>query len=832
MSDTLDWRDIAHITTRRWWIPVILAVLGALLGVYAATSLAPVHRSQGTVLVGPLDSTVTRSTTLRASESLATFYADMARRELVLVPVRERLGLEMPLEQLRTSVSAAVPDENRRVVVITVESGSEDEARSIASEIVKELVSLSPAPTGATAPEFVGAQVDALEATIQRSEAQIDELQSTLSQTAGEPERAELERTITLRQQLLNEQRQTYVELVALEPDSDAGGLAVLDDVASVTHAGRASPTTGALVGGAAGAVVGLVLVWLLDKRTRARNVEPEAPVEPVAVAPPAPTVNLVVRPTAGAANRRLPRAAPRRTEPRVQPRRERASERVNGTTEEMTTTAERTGRDHSSEAARPATLGLVEALCVALADATVTYCHWKSNEALDRSLSGDNDLDLLVARADQARFLEVLAHLGFKEARLPSSREVPGVSHYYGLDRPSGRLVHVHAHFRLVLGDDTTKNFWLPVEAAYLASSSQDGLLPVPAPEHELAVLVLRMVLKHSTWDAQLQGRGTLSASEKREVEWLLRRTDWERAEAFVATNLPFLVEVWPECRRAIESGCPRFERMRAADRLVRALESCARRPRGKDTALRVTRRVTWRVHRHLARRPVGKRLVGGGAVVAFAGGDGAGKSTAVEATARWLSGPLAVERVHLGRPPKSPATVAVKIALSVGNRAGLFPDLAAPTVPPADPSAGWLLWHVCTARNRRRAYARARRVAAEGGVVVSDRFPLAQLRSMDGPRTQIFRDRPGQGRLARWLIDHEARQYSVFARPDVLVVLRVDPEVAVRRKTDEAPDYVRRRCTEVWEAAWEEQVVVIDAGQPAAAVMADIRAAVWDRL
>ncbi len=168
MSDTLDWRDIAHITGRRWWIPVVLAVLGALLGVYAATSLAPVHRSQGTVLVGPLDSTVTRSTTLRASESLATFYADLARRELVLVPVRERLGLEMPLEQLRTSVSATVPDENRRVVVVTVESGSEEEARSIASEIVTELVSLSPAPTGATAPEFVGAQVDALETTIQR----------------------------------------------------------------------------------------------------------------------------------------------------------------------------------------------------------------------------------------------------------------------------------------------------------------------------------------------------------------------------------------------------------------------------------------------------------------------------------------------------------------------------------------------------------------------------------------------------------------------------------------------------------------------------------------
>ncbi len=77
-----------------------------------------------------------------------------------------------------------------------------------------------------------------------------------------------------------------------------------------------------------------------------------------------------------------------------------RASERAGERDErEMTTTAERTGPDQGSDVARPETLELVDALCVALADATVTYCHWKSNEALDRSLSGDNDLDLLVAR-------------------------------------------------------------------------------------------------------------------------------------------------------------------------------------------------------------------------------------------------------------------------------------------------------------------------------------------------------------------------------------------------------------------------------------------------
>jgi hypothetical protein len=144
--------------------------------------------------------------------------------------------------------------------------------------------------------------------------------------------------------------------------------------------------------------------------------------------------------------------------------------------------------------------LDLVVALCRALEDEGIRYCHWKSNEAIDRSASGENDLDLLIDRSDADRFGEVLHRLGFKQARPAPSREVPGLIDHYGLDDRSGRLVHLQAHYQLVLGDDMTKNFHLPVEHAYLDSVGAGGLIRVPAPEFELAVFVIRMILKHST--------------------------------------------------------------------------------------------------------------------------------------------------------------------------------------------------------------------------------------------------------------------------------------------------------------------------------------------
>jgi hypothetical protein len=116
--------------------------------------------------------------------------------------------------------------------------------------------------------------------------------------------------------------------------------------------------------------------------------------------------------------------------------------------------------------------LDLVVKLCEILASKKIDYCHWKSNTFLDRSASGDNDLDLLINLAHAQCFTEILYSMGFKETLIPKDEELPGVRDYYGYDQKSGRLVHVHAHFQLILGNDLSKNYRLPFERAYLQLS------------------------------------------------------------------------------------------------------------------------------------------------------------------------------------------------------------------------------------------------------------------------------------------------------------------------------------------------------------------------
>ena len=523
----------------------------------------------------------------------------------------------------------------------------------------------------------------------------------------------------------------------------------------------------------------------------------------------------------------------------------------VHGATNQDDTQQNSNGVLHTVAVKPPSVLALVMELCRAMEREEILYCHWKSNNALDRSASGDNDLDLLVSKADAPRFPELLYRLGFKQVKTPPEKQVPGIVDFFGYDEQAGRLVHVHAHFQLALGHDLTKNFRLPIETAYLQSSVQGDLFRVPAPEFEFIVFVVRMILKHSTWDVMLWGEGSMKASEEREFTDLLEQIDRTRVNRLLRQHLPYISNrLFNNCVMALQPGCSLWTRIETGQQLERALQANARRPWFRDAIYKLGARIILAVRRRVFRSSPRYRLQNGG-MVALVGGDGAGKSTALDAVYEHFGKDFAVARVHMGKPAWSPVTIAVRSVLKIGQLLGLYPVESSfhetlgqdSAVSPGYP---WLVREVCTARDRYWNYVKARRFAAAGGIVLCDRFPVEQVQLMDGPQCErfvtgltprprargLFRPHTGS-RLTRYFIELEKRYYSRISQPELLVVLRLAPEVAVQRKTNEDADFVRERSTEIWEVDWEGTgAKVIDAGKTKAEVAAEVSSLLWSQL
>lgn len=497
--------------------------------------------------------------------------------------------------------------------------------------------------------------------------------------------------------------------------------------------------------------------------------------------------------------------------------------------------------------------LGLLQTLIKELSSKHIQYCHWKSNRSLDEVFFGDTDVDLLVAIESVGQFHACLGFLGFKQAILPSTEESISIRHFYGIDEPSGKLLHLHVHYKVVTGGCFLKNYHFPVERMLLENCwSKDGLW-LSSKSAELILLVIRKTIEHGSPFECMMVRREYPAI-KLEIEWLL--SDGEDRILRGPKGVLELLRVWfPTVSEdlflrsfnALRRDASLLTLFMLAHHMKKSLKMYAIYPAVTSIIIR-THRVMHRVFRRFVVRRRTHRLQVGGAIVAVVGPDATGKSTVVQALENWLGEHFNVVSIHSGKPPSSWLTWIPNKGMPALRK--MLPSFRTGTIESELEEKGvhsltglrllvFALRSLMIAYDRKRLLARIYRASTRGSIIISDRYPSSIIGAMDSaqidPTIQSISTSTFYSMIARL----EQSLYKAIPPANVIVELSVPVEVALKRNIDrkkvdsEDDEYVRRRHRQSLHQRYESShVLKVDTSRDFPTTILHIKAEVWGHL
>jgi len=475
-----------------------------------------------------------------------------------------------------------------------------------------------------------------------------------------------------------------------------------------------------------------------------------------------------------------------------------------------------------------------------------IRYCHWKSNFALAETVSGQTDIDLLVHRKDANLFRTILSQLCFRPAITTDGGAFPSMEHYFALDEESGVLVHVHAYFRVITGESLAKNYRFPIEEMLLQNTREVDSVRVPTKSAELVVFTLRMMLKHTSL-MELVLLARYWNQVQREIKWLLETDSIDETISLVNCWLPSLdADLFSDCVAALKSTAPLFHRIRLGHQLRSQLS-----PYARHSIIRAwlsgVQKFTIMLFRRLTRSEKGMVPLGGGAIIAFVGSEATGKSTLLAETRGWLGEHFAVKQIHAGK-PKSTILSLVPNLLVPALRS-ILPSYRSSHVEfqyvskeqseksRRDYPLIFAIRSALLAHDRRSLLTRAFGRAANGTIVLCDRYPSVLSGAPDSPQLSHLPVSQSRYSVRRWLAHIEARLYREIPPPDLVIYLSAPLQVTVSRNATrgkkEPEEYVRQRHARSSNLEFKKTPIYkINTDQPLDQTVLEVKRAIWNTL
>ncbi len=469
-----------------------------------------------------------------------------------------------------------------------------------------------------------------------------------------------------------------------------------------------------------------------------------------------------------------------------------------------------------------------------------IRYCHWKSNEHLAASMTGDTDLDILFDEKQKVTIENILHSIGFKKFNAIRQKQYHDIVDFLGIDLQSGKIIHIHTHYRLTMGEPYLKGYQLGLEENILNSRIFDkeyGIYCINPP-YELILLYLREALKIRHRDVLLihvKNKIRYSENVLREYEWLRNRSSETEIQGILKNIFTDYYQIY----EFIKGDFNRIQLNKLAPLIKKEFAKKRLYSSTRALMLRWYREATVIISRKLKRITstpfLAKRInPRGGLVVAVIGADGSGKSTVTTDLLKTFETKLDVFKIYFGRGDGN-ISVERKLLSSFKSKDKIKNQTSVKAKKSGFIKTLFKCLEAILVANEKRVNLKKMKSAKEKGmIVICDRYPQNQIMGYnDGPLLHHLIT--SKNVILRFLAKVESKVYknAEINPPDLLIKLIAEAEVVERRKPGETSiEKLKTKIEGIKSLKFNCKEITIDASQPLVNVLTLVKKEIWNNL